>query len=91
MIPRPSRCCCPAPAGHPDRTVLVLTDDGRFAYAAPQAVLDGGTGRLVLTRVKLLDAGIRVLSGSGGRLPPVAGHCWTMCSTTSTNGWPASS
>ncbi|MGR6924263.1 hypothetical protein ACU635_59220 [[Actinomadura] parvosata] len=76
MITHPSRLTrahaipllLPSPAGHPDRTVLVLTDDGRFAYVAPQAVLEGEAGRIVLTRAELLDAEIRVLPGSGGHL-----------------------
>ncbi|WP_431921059.1 hypothetical protein [Nonomuraea jabiensis] len=58
----------PAPVGHVSRTVLVLTDDGRLTYATPQAVLDGVAGRIVLTRAELLDAEIRVLPGTGGRL-----------------------
>ncbi|MDX3111726.1 hypothetical protein [Nonomuraea angiospora] len=81
----------PAPAGHPCRTVLVLTDDGRLTYATQQAVLDGETGRIVLTRAELLDAEIRVLPGTGGRLASGCGPGWTTCSTTLTNGWPASS
>ncbi|MFI6928549.1 hypothetical protein ACIBIZ_52115 [Nonomuraea spiralis] len=60
----------PAPAGEPDRTVLVLTDDATLGYATPEAVLTGGTGRGVLTRAELLDAEIHVVPGSGGRLAP---------------------
>ncbi|MFC7582348.1 hypothetical protein ACFQYP_64340 [Nonomuraea antimicrobica] len=64
----------------------MLTDDGRLTYATPQAVLDGQAGRIVVTRAELLDAEIRVLPDTGGRLA----SGWTTCSTTSTNGWPAS-
>ncbi|MFF4197902.1 hypothetical protein [Nonomuraea sp. NPDC001831] len=31
-----------APAGEPDRTVLVLTEDAALGYATPEAVLTGG-------------------------------------------------
>jgi hypothetical protein len=52
---------------------LVLTDEGRLSYAAPQAVLEGKAGRAVLTRADLLDAQIHVLPGTGGRLAPGCG------------------
>ncbi|MEV1179381.1 hypothetical protein [Nonomuraea sp. NPDC049784] len=60
----------PRPAGQSERTVLTLTSDGTFSYATAEAVLAGEAGRLVLTRAELLDAGIRVLPGTGGRLAP---------------------
>ncbi|TDD12887.1 hypothetical protein [Nonomuraea diastatica] len=59
----------PRPAGQPERTVLTLTE-GSFSYGTPQAVLDGQTRRIILTRAELADAEIRVLPGTGGRLAP---------------------
>ncbi|MEU1726195.1 hypothetical protein [Nonomuraea sp. NPDC005692] len=44
----------PAPAGEPDRTVLVLTDDATLGYATPEAVLTGRTGRVACTRMPSL-------------------------------------
>ncbi|MEU7459521.1 MULTISPECIES: hypothetical protein [Streptosporangium] len=48
-----------------------------MARAAPVValddVLDGRAGRIVLTRADLIDAGIGVVAGSGGRLAPGSG------------------
>ncbi|NBF00228.1 hypothetical protein FE391_43510 [Nonomuraea sp. KC401] len=63
----------PLPAGRPARTVLTLTDDTTFGFATPDAVLAGQSGRIVLTRAELLDSGIRVVPGTGGRLAPGCG------------------
>ncbi|MFF0250212.1 hypothetical protein [Streptosporangium sandarakinum] len=56
------------PAGQPAWTVLVVTNDATVATASPEGFLAAGTGRAVLTRADLIDAGVRVVAGSGGRL-----------------------
>ncbi|MEU9837102.1 hypothetical protein AB0D67_36660 [Streptosporangium sp. NPDC048047] len=56
------------PAGQPARTVLVVTDDAMVTTASPEGFLAAGTGRAVLTRADLIDAGVRVVARSGGRL-----------------------
>lgn len=56
------------PAGHAARTVLVVTDDAAVTPMTPEAFLAAGTGRAALTRADLIDAGVRVVVGSGGRL-----------------------
>ncbi|GAA3821195.1 hypothetical protein GCM10022226_46840 [Sphaerisporangium flaviroseum] len=62
-----------APGGRPPRTVLVVDGDGTVHTATPDAFWVGGRGRAVLTRAELVDAGVRVVPGSGGRLSAGSG------------------
>ncbi|RCG16347.1 hypothetical protein DQ384_40095, partial [Sphaerisporangium album] len=61
------------PGGHPPRTVLVATGDGVLHTSTPDAFWAEGCGRVVLTRAELLDAGIRTVPRSGGRLSAGSG------------------
>ncbi|MEU7942426.1 hypothetical protein [Microbispora bryophytorum] len=51
-----------------DRTVLVLDGNGDLAAVTPDAALAGAAVRVLLTRSDLLDAGVRTVPGSDGRL-----------------------
>lgn len=46
----------------------MVTDDAAITTMTPEALFSGGTGRAVLTRAELIDAGVRVVTGTGGRL-----------------------
>ncbi|WP_182909568.1 hypothetical protein [Microbispora sp. H13382] len=56
-----------------DRTVLVLDGNGDLAAVTPDTALAGAAVRVLLTRSDLLDAGVRTVPGSGGRLTPGSG------------------
>ncbi|GAT68809.1 hypothetical protein PS9374_04474 [Planomonospora sphaerica] len=55
------------------RTVLAVDIHGHVRSVVPDDVFAGDVRHVVLTRGELLDAGVRVVPRSGGRLNPGSG------------------